>query len=115
MLRATAVRQACDQPTVSMAKRLQEDLRHCRMTRRTPMTVGKKMNRIGQHVVEIDANIRKLAEHRRGKVELRTKEVACTLMGQYHSRTARRFFANSTQDETYNFDRLTGIRTLLTR
>ena len=43
------------------------------------MTVGKKMNRIGgQHVVEIDADIGKLAKDRRGKAELRLKEIAGT-------------------------------------
>ena len=68
------------------------------------------MNRIGQHVVEIDANIRKLAKDRRGKVEFRTEEIACTLMGQDHSHAARRFFADSAQDEANNFDRLTEIR-----
>ena len=110
MLRATAVHQACDQPTVSMAKRLQEDLRHCRMTRRTPMTVGKKMTRIGHHVVKIDANMRKLAKHRRGKAEFRAKEIACALMGQDHTHTLRRFFLDSAQDETDNFDRLARIQ-----
>ena len=35
------------------------------------MTVGKKMNWIcGQHIVEIDADIRKLVKDRRGKAEL---------------------------------------------
>ena len=39
------------------------------------MIVGKKMNRIGQHVVEIDANIRKLAKDRRGKAKFWTEEI----------------------------------------
>ena len=73
------------------------------------------MNRIGQQMVEIDANIRKLAKRRRGKVEFRAEEVACTLMGQDHSHAARHFFADSAQDEANDFDRLTGIQTLLTR
>jgi len=93
-----------------MAKRLQESLRHCRMARRTPMTVGKKMNRIGHHVVEIDANMRKLAKNRRGKAEFRAKEIACALMGQDHRHTLRRFFPDSAQDETDNFDRLLGSK-----
>ena len=75
MLRATAVHYASGRPTVSIAKRLQEGLRHCRMARRTPMTIGKKMNRIGHHVVEIDANIRKLAKDRRGKAEFRPRKL----------------------------------------
>jgi hypothetical protein len=41
------------------------------------MTVGKKRSRIGgQYVVEIDADIRKLAKDRRGKAELRPEEIA---------------------------------------
>jgi hypothetical protein len=63
------------------------------------MTVGKKMNRIGgQHVVEIDAGIRKLAKDRRGKAELRSEETAGALMGQDHSHAARYFIADSTED-----------------
>ena len=62
------------------------------------MTVGKKMNRIGgQRVVEIDADIYKLAKDRRGKAELRFEEIAGALMGQDHSHAARHFFANSTE------------------
>ena len=76
------------------------------------MSVGKKMNRIGQHVVQIDANIRKLAKDRRGKVEFRTEEIARTFMGQDHSHAARRFFADSAKDEADNFDRLTGFQSL---
>ena len=39
------------------------------------MTVRKKMNwSCGQRVVEIDADVRKLAEDRRGKAELRSEE-----------------------------------------
>ena len=53
------------QPTASIAKRLQEGLCYGRVARRAPMTVWKKMSRIGgQHVVEIDADIRKLAKDR---------------------------------------------------
>src|SRR3954466_4745153 len=111
-LRATAVHYASDRPTVSMAERLQESLRHCRMARRTPMTTGKKMNRIGHHVVEIDANMRKLAKDRRGKVEFRAKEIACALMGQDHPHALRCFFPDSAQDETDNFDRLFRIQAL---
>ena len=53
-----------------------------------PVTVGKKMSRIGGHVVEIDADIRKLAKDRLGKAELRSEEIAGTLMGQdyFHAR-----------------------------
>ena len=64
------------------------------------MTVGKKMDRIcHQHVVEIDADIRKLAKDRRGKAELRFEEIAGALMGQDHSHATRHFFADSTEDE----------------
>ena len=50
------------------------------------MTVGKKRSRIGgQYVVEIDADIRKLAKDRRGEAELRSQEIAGALMGQDHS------------------------------
>ena len=80
------------------------------------MTVGKKMNRIGgQHVVEIDADIRKLAKDRRGKAELRSEEIAGALMGQDHSRAAWYFFADSTEDEADDLDRLTGIQALGSR
>ena len=115
VLPATAVHNACGHPTVSMAKRLQERLRHCRMACRTPMTIGKKMNRIGHHVVEIDANMRKLAKDRRGKAEFRGKEIACALMGQDHPHALRRFFPDSAQDETDNFDRLSRIQALGSR
>src|SRR5258707_15044575 len=80
------------------------------------MTVGKKMNRIGgQHVVEIDADIRKLAKDRRGKAELRLEEIAGALMGQDHSHAARCFLADSAEDEEDDFDRLTGITALRSR
>jgi len=40
------------------------------------------MNRIGGHaVVEIDADVRKFAEDRRGKAELRPREIAGALDG----------------------------------
>src|SRR5262249_18637235 len=46
-----------------IAKHLQESLCYGRVARRAPMTVGKKMSRIGsQYVVEIDAD--KLAKDR---------------------------------------------------
>jgi len=68
------------------------------------------MNRIGgQGVVEIDADVRKFAEDRRGKAELRSEEIAGALMGQDHSHAARHFFANSTENEADDLDRLTGI------
>src|SRR6516164_8461910 len=77
------------------------------------MTVRKKMNRIGgQRVVEIDADIRKLAK---GKAELRSDEIAGALMGQNHSHAARHFFADSTEDEANDLDRLTGIQALGSR
>jgi hypothetical protein len=99
--------------TASIAKRLQEGLCHGRVARRAPMTVGKKMNRIGaQHVVEIDADIRKFAKDRRGKAEPRSEEIAGALMGQDHSRAAWYFFADSTEDEADDLDRLTGIQAL---
>ena len=80
------------------------------------MTVGKKMNRIvGQHVVEIDADIGKLAKDRRGKAELRSEEITGALMGQDHSHAARHFFADSTKDEANDLDRLTGIQALASR
>ena len=80
------------------------------------MTVGKKMNWIGgQHVVEIDADIRKLAKDRRGKAELRPKEIAGALMGQDHSYASRCFFADSAEDEADYLDRLTGIQALRSR
>src|ERR1700704_3239983 len=72
--------------TGSISKRLQEDLCYRRVARRAPMTVGKKMNRIGgQRVVKIDADVRIFAEDRRGKAELRSEEIAGALMGQGHS------------------------------
>src|SRR4029077_19570360 len=92
----------------AIAKRLQEGLCYGRVARRAPMTVGKKMNRIGaQHVVEIDADIRKFAKDRRGKAEPRSEEIAGALMGQDHSRAEWRFFADSTEDEADDLDRLT--------
>src|SRR2546427_11770525 len=92
--------QARGRATGSIAKRLQEDLCYGRVARRAPMTVGKKMNRVsGQRVVEIDADVRKFAEDRRGKAELRSEEIAGALMGQDHSHAARHFFANSIEDE----------------
>ena len=69
------------------------------------MTVGKKMTRIGQHLVEIDADIGKLAKDRRGKAELRTEEIAGALMGQNHLHAARHFFADSTEDKANDLDR----------
>jgi hypothetical protein len=111
-----AIDKARGQATASIAKRLQEGLCYGRVARRAPMTVGKKMNRIGgQHVVEIDADIGKLAKDRRGKAELRSKEVAGALMGQYHSHAARHFFAEATEDEANDLDRLTGIQGLGSR
>jgi len=111
-----AVHKACGRPTASVAERLQEGLCYGRVARRAPMTVGKKMNRIGgQHVVEIDANIRKLAKDRLGKAELRSEEIAGALMGQDHSYAARHFFADSIKDEADDLDRLTGIKTLGSR
>ena len=80
------------------------------------MTVGKKMNRISaQHVIEIDADIRKFAKDRRGKAEPRSEEIAGALMGQDHSHAAWYFFADSTEDEADDLDRLTGIQALRSR
>src|SRR6516225_242785 len=80
------------------------------------MTVGKKMSRVGgQYVVEIDADIRKLAKDRRGKAELWSEEIAGALMGQNHSHAARHFFVDSTKDEANDLDRLTGIQALESR
>src|SRR5262249_35597465 len=99
------------QATASIAERPQEGLCYGSVAGRAPMTVGKKMNRIGgQHVVEIDASIRNLAKDRRGKAELRSEEIASALMGQDHSHAARRFLADSTEDEADDLDRLTGIQ-----
>jgi len=81
--------QARGQATGSITKRLQKDLCYGHVARRAPMTVGKKMNRVrGQRVVEINAGVRKFAEDRRGKAELRSEEIAGTLMGQdyFHAR-----------------------------
>ena len=69
------------------------------------MTVGKKMNRIGGHVVEIDADIRKLAKDRRGKAELRSEEIAGALMGQDYFHAPRHFFTDSTENEADDLDR----------
>ena len=79
------------------------------------MTVGKKMTRIGHHVVEIDANMRKLAKDRGGKAEFRAKEIACALMGQDHPHALRRFFPDSAQDETDTFDRLARFQVIRSR
>ena len=76
------------------------------------MIVGKKMNRIGQHVVEIDANIRKLAKDRRGKAKFWSEEIARALMGQGHPNAARHLLPDSAKDEADNFDRLTGFQSL---
>jgi hypothetical protein len=100
----------------SITKRLQEGLCYGRVARRAPMTVGKKMNRTGgQHVVEIDADIRKLAKDHRGKAELRSEEIAGALMGQDNSHAARYFIPDSTEDEADDLDRLTGIQALGSR
>ena len=73
------------------------------------MTVGKKMNRIGgQRVVrsmQTSANLQNIVEEGRASVE----EIAGALMGQDHFHAARRFFANSTEDEADDLDRLTGV------
>ena len=66
----------------SIAKRQQEGLCYGRVAGRAPMTVGKKRNRVGgQHVVEINADVRELAKDRLGKAELRSDEIAGALMG----------------------------------
>jgi hypothetical protein len=47
------------------------------------MSVREKMDRIGSnYFVEIDADIRKLAENRGGKTELRHEEISRALMSQ---------------------------------
>ena len=100
----------------SIAKRLQESLCYGSVAGRAPMTVRKKMGRVGgQQVVEIDAKIRKLAKDRRGKAELRAEEIAGALMGQDHSGAAWYFFADSAEDEADDLDRLTGIQALGSR
>ena len=59
------------QSTRLIAKSFHESPRYGRVTRRTPMAVRKKVSRFGgQHVVEIDTDIRKLAKDRGGKTEL---------------------------------------------
>ena len=63
------------------------------------------MKRIGgERVVEIDADICKLAKDRRGKAESRSEEIVGALMGQDHSHAARHFFADLTEDEADDFD-----------
>ena len=47
--------------------------------------------------------------------ELRSEEIAGALMGQDHSHAARHFFADSTEDEADDLDRLTGIQALRSR
>ena len=98
-----------------MAKFIQESLRHCRMAGRTPMTVGKKMSRIGHCAVEIDANMRELAKDRRRKTELRAKKASRALMGQDNPYTDWRLFADTVQNEAYNFDRLGRIQAFRSR
>ena len=84
---------------------LQDGPCYGRVAQRTPVTVGKNVSRIGgQYVVEINANIRKLAKDRRGKTELRFEEIAAALMGQDYSDAARRFFADSTKNEADDVD-----------
>lgn len=79
----------------SLAKCLQESLCYGRVARRAPMSVGQKMNRLGQHIVEVDANIRKLAKDRRGKAELWFEEITCALMGQDNPHPVRHLFPDS--------------------
>jgi hypothetical protein len=75
------------------------------------MTVRKKMDRIGGHYfVEIDADIRKLAENRRGKTEPRHEEIARALMSQDYSCAARYFFADLGEEEADDCDRSTRIQ-----
>jgi hypothetical protein len=50
------------------------------------MTIGKKVSRIGgERVVEIDAEICKLAKNGRGKAESRSEEIVGALVRQDHS------------------------------
>lgn len=63
------------------------------------------MTRIaGQHVVEIYADIRKLAKDRRGKAELRSEEISSALMGQNYPYAGRHFCVDSTKDEANDLD-----------
>jgi hypothetical protein len=102
--------------TVSVAKCLQEQLGYGRVTRRAPMAVRKKMDRIGGHCfVEIDADIRKLAENRGGKTEPRHEEISRALMSQDYSCAARYFFADLAQEEADDCDRSTRIQTFRSR
>ena len=83
--------QARGRATGSIAKRLQEDLCYGRVARRAPMTVGKKMNRIGgQCVVEIDADVRKFAEDRRRKAEPPPADLISGLTPTIGSRLTRK-------------------------
>ena len=63
------------------------------------MTIGKKVKRIGgERVVEIDADICKLAKDGRGKTESRSEEIVGALVRQDHSYAARHFLVDLTED-----------------
>jgi hypothetical protein len=53
------------------------------------------IRRSSESVIEIDADVRKFAEDRRGKPELRSEEILRALMGQDHLQAVRNFVANS--------------------
>src|SRR5262249_13398279 len=105
-----AIRKVRGRTKASFAKRLHEGLCYGRVAQRAPMTVWKKMSQIGaEHVVEVDADIRKLAKDRRGKIELWFEKIAGALMGQDHSHAVWHFFSYLTEDEADDLDRLSGI------
>jgi hypothetical protein len=69
------------------------------------MTIGKKVSRIGgERVVEIDAEICKLAKNGRGKAESRSEEIVGALVRQDHSYGAWNFFVDLTEDQTDDFN-----------
>jgi hypothetical protein len=69
------------------------------------MTIGKKVSRIGgERVVEIDAEICKLAKNGRGKAESRSEEIVGALVRQDHSYAARNFFVDLTEDQADDFN-----------
>jgi len=75
------------------------------------MPVGKQMRRIGgQHIVEIDTDIRKFTKNRGGKTKLRFQEISSALMSQSHSDATRRFFADTTENKVDDVDRLMEIQ-----
>ena len=73
------------------------------------MTIGEIVRGFDQHVVEVDADVCKLAEVAGGKTQRRAEEFTRALMCQHQLHAARRLFAYATQRKAYDLDRHAGL------